>query len=137
MYKLCPLIGRYSSGVTAMSSLTRSPIFYRTSRCQVFSARTSEVIASHQMEISKMYPQEGWVEQDPVVILDAVKECIQRTVDKLREQDVEPGDIVAIGVTNQRETTILWDSTTGKPLYNAVGELTASVAARSKASLLH
>nr|CAD7432256.1 unnamed protein product [Timema monikensis] len=87
---------------------------------EVFSARTSEVIASHQMEISKMYPQEGWVEQDPVVILDAVKECIQRTVDKLREQDVEPGDIVAIGITNQRETTILWDSTTGKPLYNAV-----------------
>ncbi|CAG2055494.1 unnamed protein product [Timema podura] len=109
--------GRFGPLVGAIDEGTSSTRFL------VFSARTSEVIASHQMEISKMYPQEGWVEQDPIVILDAVKECIQRTVDKLREQDVEPGDIVAIGVTNQRETTILWDSTTGKPLYNAVGEL--------------
>nr|CAD7439403.1 unnamed protein product [Timema bartmani] len=106
--------GRFGPLVGAIDEGTSSTRFL------VFSARTSEVIASHQMEISKMYPQEGWVEQDPVVILDAVKECIQRTVDKLREQDVEPGDIVAIGITNQRETTILWDSTTGKPLYNAV-----------------
>lgn len=72
------------------------------------------------MEISQIYPQEGWVEQDPMDILNGVKECLERTIDNLKKLDIDPKDIVAIGITNQRETTILWDKVTGKPLYNAI-----------------
>lgn len=67
-----------------------------------------------------MYPQEGWVEQDPKEILSVVEECIEKTIEKLQELGGSPTDIVAVGVTNQRETTIVWDKTTGEPLYNAI-----------------
>ena len=53
-------------------------------------------------------------------VLQAVRECILKTTDDLRKLDIDPGDIVAVGITNQRETTILWDKITGKPLYNAI-----------------
>jgi glycerol kinase len=61
------------------------------------------------------------VEQDPRELLSAVRECITRTVDNLRSLDIDPADIVATGVANQRETTVVWDTTTGEPLYNTIG----------------
>lgn len=75
----------------------------------------------HQKELKISYPQEGWVEQDPIEILDAVYECLNQTVENLKQLAINPADIVAVGITNQRETTIVWDSQTGKPLYNAIG----------------
>lgn len=67
-------------------------------------------------------PKEGWFEQDPMIILHSVLETINVTCDNLKKLDIDPDDVVSLGITNQRETTILWDSTTGKPLYNAVGK---------------
>lgn len=67
-------------------------------------------------------PKEGWFEQDPMVILNAVIETIDVSCDNLKKLNINHEDIVAIGITNQRETTVLWDPTTGKPLYNALGK---------------
>ncbi|XP_076234211.1 glycerol kinase 3 isoform X2 [Calliopsis andreniformis] len=73
-----------------------------------------------QVSILQSCPKEGWVEQDPIEILNAVKECLSQTVFNLKQLTIDPGDIVAVGITNQRETTIVWDSITGEPLYNAI-----------------
>lgn len=74
------------------------------------------------MEIRRIYPQEGWVEQDPIQILDAVKECIAKATESLTKQSISITDIVAVGIANQRETTLAWDSITGEPLHNAIGK---------------
>lgn len=105
--RLGPLVGAIDEGTSS-------------ARFLVFSARTYEVIASHQIESSYIFPQEGWVEQDPLKILNAVHICIEKVVEELKEQEIEPSDIVAIGITNQRESTVAWDPSTGKPLYNAI-----------------
>ena len=88
---------------------------------QVFAARTAEVLTYHQLSIPHITPKEGWVEQDPEIILHSVIETINVTCDNLIKLDISPEDIVATGITNQRETTVLWDSVTGKPLHNALG----------------
>lgn len=71
--------------------------------------------------MSHICPQEGWFEQDPMLLLQAVKETIDIACDNLKKLNIDFEDIVAIGITNQRETTVLWDRTTGKPLHNALG----------------
>ncbi|XP_035917256.1 glycerol kinase [Anopheles stephensi] len=92
-----------------------------SARFLLFRAETAEVVCFHQKELRLICPQEGWVEQDPNEILSVVYECIERTLEKLIELGGNPqNDIVAIGVTNQRETTIVWDRATGEPLYNAI-----------------
>ncbi|XP_076391014.1 glycerol kinase 3 isoform X2 [Megachile rotundata] len=99
-------------------------IFYKISivlrRINVFAANTAEVLTYHQVPISHICPKEGWVEQDPMEILRAVRECLRQTVFNLKQLDIDPSDIVAIGIANQRETTVVWDSFTGEPLYNAI-----------------
>lgn len=87
---------------------------------KAFAAETSEVLTFHQIDIPQKCPQENWVEQDPMDILEAVRECVEKTIYNLKKLDIDPKDIVAIGITNQRETTVLWDKLTGKPLYNAI-----------------
>ncbi|KAL1124512.1 hypothetical protein AAG570_001138, partial [Ranatra chinensis] len=86
----------------------------------VFAANTAEVLTYHQIDIAQICPREGWVEQDPEEILAKTRECIDKTIDNLRRLDISPEDIAAVGITNQRETTLVWDPTTGKPLYNAI-----------------
>jgi len=88
---------------------------------QVFNARHVAEVASHQIDIEQISSQEGWVEQDPKEILFAMRACIKDVIRKLDEFGMTVGDIVTVGITNQRETTIVWDAVTGDPLYNAIG----------------
>ncbi|XP_012348995.1 glycerol kinase isoform X2 [Apis florea] len=91
-----------------------------SARFLVFDVLHRKVLASHQIEIKQKYPQEGWVEQDPKEILEAVIECIKKTIEKLKDINITVSDIKAIGITNQRETTLMWDKNTGEPLHNAI-----------------
>ncbi|KAM4560984.1 glycerol kinase-like [Fundulus diaphanus] len=91
-----------------------------STRFLVFNTKTAELISHHQVEIKQHFPKEGWVEEDPREILQSVYECLEQTCQKLRQLQVDVGRIRAVGVTNQRETTLVWDKETGEPLYNAI-----------------
>jgi glycerol kinase len=71
--------------------------------------------ASH--EFPQIYPSSGWVEHDPFEILTSQ---LSAAVDVLGKARLRPRDVVALGITNQRETTVVWDRATGKPVYNAI-----------------
>lgn len=89
---------------------------------QVFNAKHVAEVASHQIDIEQISPQEGWVEQDPKEILFAVKACIKDVIRQLTDEfGIVVSEIVTVGITNQRETTVAWDAITGDPLYNAIG----------------
>ncbi len=70
-----------------------------------------------QHEITQYYPEPGWVEHDPMEIIHSLNQAIQ---DCLEQASIEPKQIAAIGITNQRETTILWDTHTGQPIGRAI-----------------
>ncbi|CAH2014917.1 unnamed protein product [Acanthoscelides obtectus] len=89
----------------------------RTVKFCVFRPGHTKEIAEHTVDIVTHTPQEGWSEQDPKEILSAVRKCIDNVVQQL---GLEAINIITLGITNQRETTILWDKTTGEPLYNAI-----------------
>ncbi len=72
-------------------------------------------VASHSIELRQIYPANGWVEHDAQEIWQATVECCRAAA-----KGVASGDIAAIGITNQRETTVLWDRRTGRPLHNAI-----------------
>lgn len=75
-----------------------------------------QIVDKAQIEFNQIYPQTGWVEHDPMEILYSQFQSIT----SLLSNGVKASDIAAIGITNQRETTILWDGETGKPVYNAI-----------------
>lgn len=87
-----------------------------SSRAMVF-AKDSSIVAVAQQEFPQHYPKDGWVEHDPEDIwgttLAVCRQALQQATDK-------GAKIAAIGVTNQRETTLIWDKTTGKTIYNAI-----------------
>ncbi|CAH0545816.1 unnamed protein product [Brassicogethes aeneus] len=89
----------------------------RTVKFCVFASQQTKEIAEHAIDVEIVTPKEGWSEQDPLEILRAIKECIEKV---LLELGPRAKRIVTIGITNQRETTIVWDKLTGKPLYNAI-----------------
>jgi len=70
-----------------------------------------------QQEIEQIFPQSGWVEHNPNEILSS---CIETARDAIKNAGLTSADISAIGITNQRETTIVWDKKTGKPIHNAI-----------------
>ena len=88
-----------------------------TSTRAVIYDKKGKVIASAQREITMFYPEPGWVEQDANEIWIAVQAVIATA---LIQSGIHPGDIAGVGITNQRETTIVWDKETGLPIYNAV-----------------
>ena len=74
-------------------------------------------VASAQRELPQIFPRPGWVEHDPEEIWSATVE-VSRTA--LARAKLEPADLAGIGITNQRETTVVWDRATGKPIHNAI-----------------
>ena len=74
-------------------------------------------IYSSQREFPQYFPKSGWVEHNPEEILSTTKKTLKRVIGKAKKLR---GNILAIGITNQRETTVLWDKKTGKPVYNAI-----------------
>lgn len=87
-----------------------------STRCMIFD-HDGGVVAIHQMEHEQIYPKPGWVEHDPMEIWARTQDVIKGAVEKA---GAKPGDIAAVGVTNQRETTVVWNPKTGKPYYNAI-----------------
>ena len=87
-----------------------------SSRCIIYD-RTGQQISVCQKEFRQIYPQAGWVEHDPVEIWQTQLEVAREAMRKIF---AGPEDIDAIGITNQRETTIVWDKETGRPVYNAI-----------------
>jgi glycerol kinase len=87
-----------------------------SSRAIIFGEQ-GKVIAQAQNEFNQLYPNPGWVEHDPYEILTSQ---LASAVESLGHAGLRPRDIAALGITNQRETTIVWDRETGQPVYNAI-----------------
>jgi glycerol kinase len=100
-------MAKYAAAVDQGTTSTRFMIFNHS----------GEVVAVHQMEHEQIYPQAGWVEHDPMEIWARTQDVIKEGMKKAK---IKAEDLAAIGVTNQRETTVVWDKKTGKPYYNAI-----------------
>lgn len=87
-----------------------------SSRTIIFDEAGS-VVAAAQKEFTQIYPKPGWVEHDPLEIWSTQLETAQEALEKA---NAKPEQIAAIGITNQRETTVVWDKNTGEPVYNAI-----------------
>ena len=87
-----------------------------SSRAIVFT-ETGDIHAVSQQEFMQHYPDSGWVEHDPEAIWTSVVDSCRKVLEK---GSLSARDIVAAGITNQRETTIIWDRETGQPIYNAI-----------------
>ncbi|MCI2056484.1 MAG: glycerol kinase GlpK [Oscillibacter sp.] len=87
-----------------------------SSRAILFN-QTGEIVARAQYPFQQIYPQPGWVEHDPMEILATEKRALAEAV---HTAHIDPKALAAIGITNQRETTIVWERATGKPVYNAI-----------------
>ena len=87
-----------------------------STRCMIFD-HAGRVISVAQKEHQQIYPQPGWVEHDPLEIWERTQEVVREA---LARAGARPADIAAIGITNQRETTVVWDKRTGRPYYNAI-----------------
>lgn len=87
-----------------------------SSRAILFNKK-GEIVSIAQQEFEQIFPQPGWVEHDANEIWTSILAVI---AESLRKADAEPSQVVAIGITNQRETAVVWDKKTGKPIYNAI-----------------
>ncbi len=87
-----------------------------SSRCILFN-KSGEICSMAQKEFEQIYPKPGWVEHNPMEIWSSQLSVMTEAMAKL---SVKPEDICGIGITNQRETTIVWDRETGEPVYNAI-----------------
>src|SRR3979409_269561 len=87
-----------------------------STRFMIFDHSGNEV-GKHQLEHQQILPQAGWVEHNPVEIWERTSSVLQTALAKTGRS---ASDLVALGLTNQRETTVVWDKRTGRPLYNAI-----------------
>lgn len=87
-----------------------------SSRTIIFDLQ-GNVVGQSNKEFTQIYPQPGWVEHDAEEIFDSQIYTLNRVI---KQANINPSEISAIGITNQRETSVLWDKNTGKPLYNAI-----------------
>jgi len=100
-------MAKYAAAVDQGTTSTRFMIF----------DHAGKVVGLDQKEHAQIYPKPGWVEHDPMEIWTRVQEVIKGA---LAKANLTAGGIAATGVTNQRETTVVWDKATGKPIYNAI-----------------
>ena len=100
-------MAKYSAAIDQGTTSTRFMIF----------DHKGLVIGVVQKEHEQIYPKPGWVEHNPMEIWERTQEVIKSA---LKKSGVDPKDIAAVGVTNQRETTVVWEKATGKPVYNAI-----------------
>ncbi|MGD2176855.1 MAG: FGGY family carbohydrate kinase, partial [Anaerolineae bacterium] len=98
---------KYAAAVDQGTTSTRFMIF----------SHSGEVVGSHQLEHEQIYPQAGYVEHDPMEIWARTEDVIKGA---LEQTGVDADEIASIGVTNQRETTVVWNPKTGEPYYNAI-----------------
>ncbi|GAC1560659.1 MAG: glycerol kinase GlpK [Herpetosiphon sp.] len=87
-----------------------------STRCMIFD-HSGKVVAVDQREHEQIFPRPGWVEHDPDEIWQCTRSVVTGVLEKAK---LTTSDIAAVGITNQRETTVVWDKTTGKPVYNAI-----------------
>ncbi|KAI6184042.1 putative glycerol kinase [Aphelenchoides bicaudatus] len=104
-----------------------------SSRFLVFDSASGDLVSSHQVhifssvrdknniEVKQEFPAPGFVEMDPVAIYQTCIECVEKACANLEAMGISKDEIKSIGIANQRETTVVWDKETGKPLYNAFG----------------
>jgi len=100
-------MAKYSAAIDQGTTSTRFMIF----------DHGGKVVAVDQKEHEQIYPKPGWVEHDAIEIWKRTQEVVKGA---LLKGDVDPKDIAAVGITNQRETTVVWEKATGKPVYNAI-----------------
>ncbi len=99
--------GNYLLAIDQGTSSSRSVVY----------DHSASVVASAQQEFPQIYPKPGWVEHDPEAIWSSVTDVVQRS---LGEAGATAADMTAIGITNQRETTLVWDRQTGECVYHAI-----------------
>jgi glycerol kinase len=100
-------MAKYAAAVDQGTTSTRFMIF----------DHHGQVVGIDQKEHEQIYPKPGWVEHDPMEIWTRCQEVIEGA---LKKNNIDPSDIAAVGITNQRETTVVWEKATGKPVYNAI-----------------
>ncbi|HTJ28978.1 MAG TPA: FGGY family carbohydrate kinase, partial [Acidobacteriaceae bacterium] len=88
-----------------------------TSSRAILFDKSGNIVAKAQQEFQQIYPKSGWVEHDPTEILTSQ---LSVAVQAMVRANVEARDVAALGITNQRETVIVWERATGKPIYNAI-----------------
>src|SRR5450432_383070 len=88
-----------------------------TSSREILFNHEGQIVETASHEFLQIYPSSGWVEHDPFEILTSQ---LSSAVEVMGKTGVRPRDVAALGITNQRETTIVWDRETGKPIYNAI-----------------
>jgi glycerol kinase len=98
-------MAQYAAAVDQGTTSTRFMVF----------DHSGQVVSVDQKEHEQIYPKPGWVEHDPMEIWQRTQEVVRAGLDKVRAQD-----IAAVGVTNQRETTVVWERSSGRPVYNAI-----------------
>lgn len=108
---------RYIDGKKSMEKYILTIDQGTTSTRAIIFNQKAQIIAISQIEFTQICPQNGWVEHNPEEIWELTCQTIQNV---LNQSNVKVKDIKAIGITNQRETTVLWDKKTGHPVYNAI-----------------
>lgn len=103
-------MGKNNKVVVALDQGTTS------SRAIIFD-HDANIVSTAQREFTQIYPNAGWVEHDPMEIWATQRSSLTEV---LAQSDIENDEVAAIGITNQRETTIVWDKNTGQPIYNAI-----------------
>ena len=88
-----------------------------TSTRAIIFNHAGEIVSVGQKEFTQIFPNPGWVEHNPIEIWDTTRTVV---AEALQKAEINRHNLAAVGITNQRETTVVWDKNTGEPVYNAI-----------------